>query len=68
MGCVGAILVLLKFNNKPMPTMAYGLTFNGIISILAVLAKSSMILPVAETIGQLKMALVLEERAPDHGV
>jgi len=37
-----------------MPHWSYGLTFNGVISTLAVLAKSSMILPVAEALGQLK--------------
>ena len=53
--CVGAIIViLLEYDNKPLPTWNYGLTINGVISILAVVAKASMILPIAEAISQLK--------------
>lgn len=53
--CVGAtIVILLKYDNKPLPTWNYGLTINGVISVLAVVAKASMILPIAEAISQLK--------------
>lgn len=45
---------MLKYDNKPLPTWSYGLTINGVISILAVVAKASMILPIAEAISQLK--------------
>lgn len=63
--CVGAILILLlHFDNRPLPQWSYGLTFNGIISVLAVVAKSSMLLPVAEALGQLKWAWVFSGRRP----
>lgn len=53
--CIGAILVILAhYDGKPMPTWAYGLTINGVVSVLAGIAKASVILPVAEAISQLK--------------
>jgi hypothetical protein len=53
--CVGAIIViLLRYDNKPLPAWNYGLTINGVISVLAVVAKAAMILPIAEGISQLK--------------
>jgi hypothetical protein len=40
--CVGAIIILLAhFDDKPLPNWSYGLTLNGIISILSGIAKSS---------------------------
>ncbi|KAK1813629.1 polynucleotide adenylyltransferase [Friedmanniomyces endolithicus] len=53
--CIGAIVVLLShYDGKPLPNWKYGLTMNGVISILAVVTKASMMLPVAETLSQLK--------------
>lgn len=53
--CVGAIIIiLLRYDNRPLPNWAFGLTINGVISVLAGIAKASMILPVAECISQLK--------------
>ena len=53
--CVGAILVVLgKYEGQPVPEWRFGLTVNGLISVLAVVAKASMILPIAEAISQLK--------------
>ncbi|KAK0255801.1 swr complex subunit [Friedmanniomyces endolithicus] len=53
--CIGAIVVLLShYDGKPLPDWKYGLTMNGVISILAVVTKASMMLPVAETLSQLK--------------
>ncbi len=46
--------VLLVYDDGPLPLWRYGLTLNGIISFLAGIAKASMILPVAQAIGQLK--------------
>ena len=55
--CVGAILfILAHYDNQPIPTWRYGLTINGVVSILAVIAKAAMILPIAECISQLKWA------------
>ena len=53
--CVGAIIVILiEYDNKPIPDWDLGLTINGIISVLAVVAKASMILPITKAISQLK--------------
>lgn len=53
--CVVAILILmLQFDGQPIPSWGYGITINGVISVLAVIAKSALILPVAEAISQLK--------------
>lgn len=55
MSCVGAIvIILLRYDGRPLPDWKYGLTINGVISVLAGVAKASMILPVAESISQLK--------------
>ena len=55
MSCVGTILViLLRYDGRPLPAWSYGLTINGVISVLAGIAKASMILPIAESISQLK--------------
>lgn len=53
--CIGAILIILAhYNGKSVPTWVYGLTINGVVSILAGIAKASIILPIAEAISQLK--------------
>lgn len=53
--CVGAIIIiLLRYDGKQLPDWQYGLTINGVISVLSGIAKASMILPVAESISQLK--------------
>lgn len=53
--CVGTIIIiLLRYDDRPLPTWSFGLTINGVISVLAGVAKASMILPVAECISQLK--------------
>lgn len=52
--CITAVLTLLLFyNNKPIPTWRF-LTLNTAISILAVVAKSALLVPVAEVISQQK--------------
>ncbi|KAK4892231.1 polynucleotide adenylyltransferase [Elasticomyces elasticus] len=53
--CIAAVVVLLSlYDGKPLPSWRYGLTINGVISILAVITKASMVLPIAEAISQLK--------------
>lgn len=47
-------MILLRYNEQPIPDWNYGLTINGVVSVLAGIAKASMILPVAESISQLK--------------
>lgn len=52
--CITAVLILLLFyDNKPIPTWRF-LTLNTAISILAVVAKSALLVPVAEVISQQK--------------
>ena len=63
--CIGAITLIMKrCDNKPIPTWSYGLTLNGVVSILAVVTKASMILPVAETISQLKWCWFWQQPRP----
>lgn len=65
MMCITAIIVILAhYNRQPVPTWSYGLTINGVISILAVTAKSSLVLPVAEAISQLKWAWFWKKQHP----
>ncbi|KAK3716989.1 hypothetical protein LTR37_006044 [Vermiconidia calcicola] len=53
--CMGTIgVILIQYNNRPIAVWSYGLTMNGVIFILAVIAKSSLILPLAEALSQLK--------------
>lgn len=53
--CITAIVaILLECDGKQTPQWNYGLTINGVISVLAGIAKASMILPIAESISQLK--------------
>lgn len=55
MSCVVAILAILDhYNQQPVPNWSYGFTLNSVVSILAVVARSSLILPIAEAISQLK--------------
>ncbi|KAK4545223.1 hypothetical protein LTR36_003402 [Oleoguttula mirabilis] len=65
MVCMGAIIVILAhYDNQPIPSWKYGLTINGAISILAVLAKSSLVLPVAEALSQLKWCWFWDRQRP----
>lgn len=53
--CVSAILIiLLHYDGKQVPNWKWGLIINGIVSFLSPVAKSAMILPIAEAISQLK--------------
>jgi len=51
--CITAVVILLLFynNNKALPTWRF-LTPNSAISILAVVAKSALLAPVAQTISK----------------
>ena len=51
---VATMAIIARYDNKPVPEWKYGLTINGVLSLLSGVAKASMILPVAEGISQLK--------------
>ncbi|KAL4927070.1 DUF3176 domain-containing protein [Aspergillus undulatus] len=51
---VSIVCVHLVFNQKPAPSLSYGLTLNAIISTLATSPKSSLIFVIGECIEQLK--------------
>ena len=53
-GFIAIVAVLSSFDDKQSPQLAYGLTLNTIVSILATACKSSLLFLVAESIGQLK--------------
>jgi MFS superfamily sulfate permease-like transporter len=53
--CMAVIIgVLWIFDGKELPQLGFGLTINSFISLFSNLAKSAMILPTAEALGQLK--------------
>jgi Protein of unknown function (DUF3176) len=53
--CMFGIVVTLKvFENKPLPALPSGITFNALISVLATLSKASTLVAVAACISQLK--------------
>jgi len=53
--CLAAILVvLIKYDHKPVPLLPFGITINAIISVLSGVLKSALLIPIAEAIGQLK--------------
>jgi hypothetical protein len=46
--------VLARYDGKPFPTWKMGITMNAFISIFSGFAKSALLLPTAEALGQLK--------------
>lgn len=48
------VAVLYPYQNRPLPQWPYGISTNTIIAIFAAIAKSAMLLVVAEGISQLK--------------
>ncbi|EFQ32518.1 hypothetical protein CGRA01v4_05954 [Colletotrichum graminicola] len=46
--------VLSRFDNQPLPRWPLGLTLNTLIAFLATLARASFIIPVSESVSQLK--------------
>jgi hypothetical protein len=47
-------ITLVYFNGRRLPTKRFGITFNGLIAIYALIAKASLVTYVAECLGQLK--------------
>ena len=63
--CIGAIIVFLAhYDGKPMPSWSYGLTLNSLISILSSVARSAMLLPIAEVLSQLKWCWFVGRQRP----
>ncbi|KAK5128905.1 hypothetical protein LTR85_000238 [Meristemomyces frigidus] len=63
--CIGAIMgILAYYNGRKLPDWSHGLTINGVISILAVIAKSALVLPVAEALSQLKWCRFWDRERP----
>jgi hypothetical protein len=48
------VVILLFCDGRPIPIWPMGLTLNGVVSFLSGTAKSGLLLPTAEAIGQLK--------------
>jgi hypothetical protein len=53
--------VLLKYDGKPMPQWKLGVSINAFISIFSGFAKSALLLPTAEALGQLKWSWFKKE-------
>lgn len=63
--CIGAIIVFLAhYDGKPMPSWSYGLTLNSLVSILSSVARSAMLLPIAEVLSQLKWCWFVGRQRP----
>jgi hypothetical protein len=54
-------IVLLKYDGKPMPQWKLGVSINAFISIFSGFAKSALLLPTAEALGQLKWSWFKKE-------
>jgi hypothetical protein len=53
--CVGIIIVFLRYyNGQQIPNLPFGLTISGLVSLFAGIARSSLLLTIAELLGQLK--------------
>jgi hypothetical protein len=53
--CVGTIIIVLwYYNGRQVPQLPFGLTINGFVSLFAGIARSSLLLTIAELLGQLK--------------
>ena len=60
---ITALVVVLSIHNgRPLPQWPLGITLNTFISLIATLAKASAIVPVAESIGQLKWLWFKQQR------
>lgn len=63
--CLTAMLILLLlYNNKAVPELSMGLTFNAIISVLVTAAKVTMLSAVSSAMGQIKWKWFRENRSP----
>jgi hypothetical protein len=58
--CMAAIIgVLVSYNGQSIPDWPLGITINSFISIFSGFAKSSLLLPTAESLGQLKWSTLM---------
>lgn len=51
---MGVVIILVKFQGRPLPDWPLGITINALISLMAIIAKIGMSVVVASCIGQLK--------------
>lgn len=61
---IGIIITFIVCDNKPVPSLRFGITFNAVIAALITTAKGSMLLAVAEAIGQLKWRWIRRTHRP----
>jgi hypothetical protein len=54
MSAVAIVTVLIVLDGRILPVWPLGLTLNGLLSVLSSTAKSALLLPTAEAVGQLK--------------
>ncbi|CAG8213515.1 unnamed protein product [Penicillium salamii] len=63
---IATITVLRVYEHKARPNLAYGITLNAIISILATGSKSSLLFVIGECIGQLKWVWFYKGKKKEH--
>ncbi|KAF2141131.1 uncharacterized protein K452DRAFT_272950, partial [Aplosporella prunicola CBS 121167] len=51
---VAIIVVLKRYEKKPLPEWPWHITLNSFIAVMAAIAKTSLLVPVASSLGQLK--------------
>ena len=51
---IAIIVVLWKYDGKPMPDWPYGITLNALVSVLSTIMKATMAFIVAESLAQLE--------------
>jgi hypothetical protein len=52
------------YEGRPVPTRRMGITFNGLIAIYSLMAKLALLVPVTESLGQLKWNRAVNARHP----
>ena len=63
--CMGAILVLLwRYNGKPLGGWSGGITLNTVVSVLSTVAKSALAMAVSASLGQGKWVWFIKRQHP----
>ena len=58
------VVILRKYNNRPIPRLPHNVLLNFVISTLATVSKSSLLLVVASAIGQFKWLWISDRHRP----
>ena len=63
-GCLSAVVgILVKYDDQPLRRWPYSITLNSLLAILSAVSKSSLLIPVASGISQLKWTRFNQQRS-----